>query len=136
MNESDLQRNYNHTINPTDSEIYSDKRFVIIDNGFQGGTQWIYFIVIDNKSFSFHLFGGQPDKFLLNQLPEPISYHIYKIQDMNSKLCGSFCLYFFYLLERVYYYDTFLKIYILVKNSLSCMYSSLIVLIVYVKSQL
>ena len=28
---------------------------------------------------------------------------------MNSKLCGSYCLYFFYLIERMNYYDTILK---------------------------
>ena len=52
MNKSDLQRVYNYTRNPRDSKKSSDKRFVIIDNGFQGGTHWTCFIVKDNKSFS------------------------------------------------------------------------------------
>ena len=54
-----------------------------------GGSQWTCFIVEDNKSFYYDSFGGQPDKLLLKQLPKPIIYHNYKIQDLNSKLCGS-----------------------------------------------
>ena len=95
MNESELQRVYNYPIYPRDSKIYSDRGFVNIDNGSQGGTHWTCFIVKDNKSYYFDSFGGPPDKFLLNQLPKPIIYHNYKIQDINSKLCGSYCLYFF-----------------------------------------
>ena len=109
-NESQLQKIYNYPIYPRDSKIYSDKGFVNIDNGSQDGTHWTCFIVKDNKSFYFDSFGGQPDKFLLNQLPKPIIYHNYKIQDINSKLCGSYCLYFFYLIERMNYYDVILKL--------------------------
>ena len=94
MNEIELQRVYNYNIYPRDSKIYSDKGFVIIDNGSQGGTHWTCFIVKDNKSYYFDSFGGAPDKFLLNQLPKPIIYQNYKIQDINSKLCGSYCLFF------------------------------------------
>ena len=68
------------------------------------------FIVKDEKSYYFDSYGGTPDKFLLNQLPKPIIYHNYKIQDINSKLCGSYCLYFFYLTERMNYYDAILKL--------------------------
>ena len=110
MNESDLQRFYNYPIYPRDSKIYSDKGFVNIDDGRMGGTHWCAFFVKDNKSYYFDSFGGQPDKFLLNQLPKPIIYHNYKIQDINSNLCGSYCLYFFYLIERMNYYDTILKL--------------------------
>ena len=88
------------------------KDFVNIDSGCMGGSHRTCFIVKDNKSFSFDPFGGQPDKFLLEQLPKPIIYHNYKIQDINSKLCGSYCLYFSYLIERMNYFDTILKIYI------------------------
>ena len=48
MNESDLQRIYKKRIFPRESRLYSDKRFVIIDNGSQGGTHWACFIVKDN----------------------------------------------------------------------------------------
>ena len=103
MNESQLQKIYNYPIYPRDSKIYSDRGFVIIDNGFKGGTHCTCFIVKDNKSYYFDSFGGQPDKFLLNQLPKPIIYHNYKIQDIDSQLSASFCLYFFYLIERMNY---------------------------------
>ena len=110
MNESHLQRVYNYTIYPKNSKIHSDRGFVNIDDGQLGGTHWTCFILKDNKSYYFDSFGEAPDKFLLNQLPKPIIYHNYKIRDINSKLCGSFCVYFFYLIERMNYYDTILKL--------------------------
>ena len=75
MNESQLQKVYNYPIYPRDSKIYSDRSFINIDNGSQGGTHWTCFIVKDNKSYYFDSFGGQPDKFLLNQLLKAIIYH-------------------------------------------------------------
>ena len=110
MKESELQRVYKYHIYPRGSKIYSDKGFVNIDSGAQGGTHWTCFIVKNNKSYYFDSFGVQPDKFLLNQLTKTITYHNYKIQDINSKLCGSYCLYFFYLIERMNY-DAILKMY-------------------------
>ena len=111
MNESELQRVYNYKIYPRDSKILSDKGFVNIDDGSQGGTHWTCFYIKDNKSYYFDSFGGPPDKFLLKQLPKPIIYHNYKIQEIKSKSCGSFCLYLFYLLERMNYYDANSKMY-------------------------
>ena len=112
VNGSQLQKVYNYPIYPRGSKIYSDKGFVNIDNGSQDGTHWTCFIVKDSKSYYFDsLVGGTPDKCLLNQLPKPIIYHNYKIQDINSKLYGSYCFYIFYLIERLKYYDTILKMY-------------------------
>ena len=74
MNESQLQEVYNYPIYPRDSKIYSDKGFGNIDYGSMGGSHWTCFILKDNKSYYFDSFGGQPDKFLLNQLPKPITY--------------------------------------------------------------
>ena len=110
MNESQLQKIYNYPIYPRDSKIYSDRGFINIDKGSQGGSHWTYFIVKVNKSYYFDSFGGQPDKYILNHITKSIIYHNYKIQDINSKLCGSYCLYFFYLIERMNYYDTILKL--------------------------
>ena len=76
-----------------------------------GGTHWRAFYVTNNESFYIDSFGGQPDKILLNQLPKPTIYHNYKIQNKKSPLCGSYCLYFFYLIERMNYYNTILKMY-------------------------
>ena len=72
MNEPALQRVCNHKIYPRDSKIYSDKGFVKIDNGQMRGTHWCVFYVKGNKSFYFVSFGGQPNKFQLNQLNELI----------------------------------------------------------------
>ena len=110
MNESQLQKLYNYPIYPRHSKIYSDKGFVNIDNGSQGGSHWTCFIVKDIKSYCLDSFIGQPDKFLLKQLPKPLIYHNYKIQDINSRLCRLYCLYFFYLIERMNYYDAILKL--------------------------
>ena len=110
VDESQLQRVYNYPIYPRYSKIYSDRGFVNTDGGSQNGTHWTCFIVKDNKSYYFDSFGGQPDKFLLKQLPKPIIYHNYKIQDINSRLYGGYCLYFFYLIERMNYYDAILKL--------------------------
>ena len=82
-----------------------------MDNGPPGGTYWTCYIKKDNKSYYFDNFRGQPDKFLHNQLPKPIIYHKCKIQDIISQLCGSYCLYFFYLIERMIYYDAIFKMY-------------------------
>ena len=111
MNESQLQKKFNFPVYPRYSKIYSDKGFINIDIGSQGGTHWTCFIVKDNKSFYFDSFGGQADTFLLKQLPKPVINHNYKIQDIKSKLCGSYCLYIFYLNERMNYYDAVLKMY-------------------------
>ena len=111
MNESQLQKIYNYPIYPREIKINSDKGFVNIDDGIQGGTHWTCFIIKDKKFYFFDSLGGAPDKFLLNQLTKPINYHNYKTQDIDSKLCGSYCLYFFYLIELLSYYDSILKMY-------------------------
>ena len=82
-----------------------------VDDGSLGRSHWKCFIVKVKKSYYYDIFGGAPDKFLVNHLPKPVIYHNYKIQDINSKLCGSFCWYFSYLFERMNYYDGIIKIY-------------------------
>ena len=72
MNGSDLQRVHNYNIHPRDSKLHSDKGFVNIDNGSQGGSHWTCFYIKDNKSYYFDSFGSQPDKFLLKHLPKPL----------------------------------------------------------------
>ena len=109
MIELQLQKVYYYPIYPRDSKIYSDKGFVNIGNGSMGGSHWNCFIVKGNKSFYFDSFGGTLDIYLPKQLPKPIFYHTYKFQDIKSKVCGSYCLYFFYLIERMNYHDTILK---------------------------
>ena len=76
-----------------------------------GGTHRTCFYIEGNKSYYLDPFGGQPDEFLLNQLPKPIRFQNFKIQDNNSHLCGSYCLYFFFLIGRMKNYDTILEKY-------------------------
>ena len=111
MNESDLQRVYIYNIYPRVSKINSVRGFVNIDNGSMGGSHLTCFLVKENKSYYFDSFGGQRDKFLLKHLPKPLIYHNCKIQDTNSRLSGSYCLYFFYLIGRMNYYDAIIKMY-------------------------
>ena len=111
MNEPGLQRVYNYPIYSRDSRLYSERGFVNIDDGSQRGIQWTCFLTKDNKSYYFDSFVGQPENFLINQLPKPKINLNCEIQHINSKLCGSYCLYFFYLIERMNYYDATLKMY-------------------------
>ena len=97
MNETDLQRVYNCPFYLRDSKTSNNIRFVITDNGQMVGTHWTCFYIEDNKSFYFDSFGGQPDTFLLGQIPKPINCHNYKIQGINCRLCENYCLYIFYL---------------------------------------
>ena len=95
MSKSELQKIYNYKIYPRDSKITTDKGFVNIDNGEQNGTHWTCFIIKDNETnYYFDSFGGNPGKFLLHQLPQPMIYHNFKTQHINNLLCGSYCLYF------------------------------------------
>ena len=73
----------------------TDKRFVNVDNGKQGGTHWTCFCS----------FGGSPDNVLLQQLPKPITFHIYKSQDIKSRICGTYCIYYLYLKGRMEHSD-------------------------------
>ena len=61
-----------------------------------GGSHWSCFYIKDNKSFYFDGFGTSLDNFLFKQIPKPVICHNYKIQDINSNLCGSYCLFFFF----------------------------------------
>ena len=82
-----------------------------MDGGSMMGTHWNCFIIKDNKSYYYDSFGGATYKFPLNQLPKPKRYPNFKFQDEKSKLCGSCCLYFFYLIEGMNFYGTILKMY-------------------------
>ena len=98
MKEGELKKVYNYNSYRRDSKITTDKGFVDIDNGAEGETHCTCFYKKDNKSFYFDSFGARPDKFLLQQLPKPKTFHYYKIQDIISRLCGTYRLYFLYLI--------------------------------------
>ena len=111
MTEFNLKRIHILPIYPRTSKTYSDKEFVKIDNESEGGSHWVCFIVKDNKSFPFESFAGCPDEFLLNQIPKPTKYQKFDFQELRSELCGSYCLYFFYLMERMNYHDSVFRMY-------------------------
>ena len=50
MNESNLQRVFLKKTYPGDSKVKIDVGFVNIDNGSQGGTHWVCFIIKDKKN--------------------------------------------------------------------------------------
>ena len=79
MNESEVKRNYIYPIYPRDSKIITDKGFINLDDGRMRATHWTCFTVKGTKSYYFDSCGGQPDKYLLNQLSKQIIYHNYKI---------------------------------------------------------
>ena len=99
---------YNFSIFPRTLTINTNEGLVNIDIGEQCGTHWTFSYMEDNNFF-FDSFGGLPDKFLLIRKPKPTTYHSYQIQDINIRLSATYLLYFFYLIERMYGYDAFLK---------------------------
>ena len=111
MNDHQLRKTFDYPIYRRDSKIFSDRGFVNIDNGSMGGTHWTCLIIKDNNSYHFQSVVGQPDTFLLGQLPKQIVYQNYEIPHINSRLCGSYCLYSFYSIERMNYYHTILNLY-------------------------
>ena len=122
VNESELQKVYIYHIYPRDSIITTKRGFVNIDDGSMGGTHWTCFYMTDNKSFYLDSFGGQRGKLFPNQLPKPIICHNYKTQDKNLRLCGSYYLYFFRLIEIMDYYDAISKMFFGSKNIFRMMY--------------
>ena len=82
-----------------------------MDKAIQDGTHWTCFMIKDNKYVVFGSFVGQLEKFPLQKLSKPIVYHNYIFQDLYSRLCVFFCLYFFYLIESMKFYDAISKVY-------------------------
>ena len=109
MIESELQRVYNYPIYPEDSKKFTQEGFVNTDNGTIAGYHWTTFYVRKNKVFYFDSFGDSLDKYFFDQLPKPASCHNEKTHDINSRLFGTYCLYFFYLIGRMKHCDDTLK---------------------------
>ena len=53
---------------------------------WQEATGQLVMLKITNL-FNFDSFGGQPDKFLINQFFKPKICHNYKLKIINSKFC-------------------------------------------------
>ena len=105
LNESELHKIWNYTNYPRDSKLPTENGFINFGDGSIGGSHRTCFYIKDNKSFFFDSFGWAPDTYLINQLPQTITFNSYKIQDKNSRLCGSCCLYFFHLIKTLSGYD-------------------------------
>ena len=93
-------------IYPGESKIKTSKGICNIDDGSQGGTDRVAFYVSTiHESEYFNSFGGPPDTWLIEQLPKAIKYYNYIIQGIDSEsddsmMCGTYCLYFLYLLAN------------------------------------
>ena len=111
MSDSDLKKVSFYPNYSTDSKRTTEEGFVNIDKGKMPGCHWTCFHIKTNKSFYFDSFAGAPDKFLFSQSPKPRIYLNCKIQHIKSRLCGGYCLYFFYLIEFIDYSDAILKLY-------------------------
>ena len=95
MIEIEMKRFYNSSVYARDFKITTKNVFVAINNGEQGGTYRTFLYTEDNKSYLFDSFRGYLDKFSIKQLRTPINFHIFKLQDKNSKLCGTYIAYTF-----------------------------------------
>ena len=109
MNKTVLKKIINYFLFPKDSETINSKRFVNIDDGHWGGSSLTCFYMKSSNSYFFDSFIGSLDRFLLQQLTKPSIFHNHKYQDIYSNLCGVYCLYFFFLIERIDYRSTSLK---------------------------
>ena len=105
------QNVYNYPMYPRDEEACPDKVFVYLDNGAKGGYDWTCFFKKHNKSVFFDSFGWQLDKILFTQSLKPVVYQNCEKQHKNSRLFGTYCLYFSYLINRMSFYDAVLKFY-------------------------
>ena len=76
------------------SILITDKCFADIDNGSMGGNHWTCFYKKDNNLFYFDSFGGPPDTFLRQRIPKPITFYNFQSQNIESRLCGTYCLNF------------------------------------------
>ena len=105
---------YSSSIDPRGSILTTNEGFLRADNGEQGGVHWTCSLIKDNERFYFDSYRGSPDKFVLKQITKLISYNKYKIQELNSRLCGRYCLYFFHPKERIDFYNAFSYLFLLV----------------------
>ena len=88
----------------------TDQGTLIIDARSMGeNNHETCFYLKDYKSLFFDSFGGAVDKLIFKQLTKPITFNKCKIQDINSTLCGTYCLYFFYLKGRMSFYNAALE---------------------------
>ena len=69
------------------------------------------FLHKNKQSSSSDSFEVPPVNFSLQQLSKSTSFYIFKLQDINSSVCGTSWLYGFYVIEKINQYDAVLEIY-------------------------
>ena len=89
----------------------TDKGFINFDDESIGGTHWKCFYVKHNRSLFVDSFGGPLEKTFSKKLPKPVIFRMYKNQRITSRLCGVYCLYFFYMKETCDYHNAVLIFY-------------------------
>lgn len=82
---------------------------------FGNGSHWVCFILDTNKKLYFDSYGIIPSDDIIQFMNRyknniPIVYNIDQIQDIDSVLCGFFCLYFIYYITILNKYKTNYKL--------------------------
>jgi hypothetical protein len=80
-----------------------DGKYIInYGNEKDGGTHWIAVIIENNNVFVFDSFGAPCSNDVADFIrgKKHISYNQYIIQDLNSSLCGWYCLFMIYFVQE------------------------------------
>ena len=72
------------------------------------GTHWFYADVGANRTTVIDAFGAVPPLEILERAPCPIDWNTKQVEDLNSDLCGFFCLYFAFQHDRGRSYSSIL----------------------------
>ena len=119
MNETEFEKKYVQNIYTRNSIMTSiEDAYILTTDKWEAFDGCFY--LKDNKSFCFDSYGCHTYKFLLNQLPTPITFHNFKSHGENSILGGTYCLYLLALNERINYHNAVLKNYFVQLNAVKC----------------
>ena len=71
------------------------------------GSHWVAFFIWNGKAVFYDSFGIVPDYTIQNFLKgyAPFEYNTREIQNINSGICGDFCLFFLYFMSRKVKYN-------------------------------
>ena len=78
MIEGDLRKLSNYSVHQRDSKLTTNKALINIDGGKLGGAHWTFFNIKIKKSKFFVFFVRPPINFLLQQVPKPTTFRLYK----------------------------------------------------------
>ena len=112
MNETVIQRVCTYPMDPRDSKITSDIGLVNVNNGSKGRTHCVCFFFKIKITILSNLHRLADN--MLNLYPTLYLNQILirkKVQNKNSRFCGSYCFYFLNVKKRMVFYDAILKMY-------------------------